>query len=402
MICDWKSSATSEDKGNVLRVKCASEPSAISEVDLVHNPSGCTSPNEKLYISSCAFLAISILQFFLVQISNDHMSIGRGECVLPDNQSDNQSAELVTLGDDIGSISGSCCVCRLGGLLGGEQCNRVVRQGSAYCGICDQGRCECSCAGCDPWSSSPGSDDDDDDDSDDEQQIEIYIKDRQYTCDDCNNMLIPPRPSVSLAYAFQVLSQAHHCYCNAKAMTIQEEAMQICGDHCNLTAQQCPDARDAKIKKWPAAARPSNGRMPEVLPVNNPPSIAMMKRGYEVFLSARGTNVLKFETIVEDWQVYKYMPNVEKLNAWWLCPNVLQLFQGVPWFCMCMLFKKGDFLESWSEARGHRLLNGHPGVYLTDSLDTASGYAIPHVLFGDDVFHQVMIEVRATPGSQVW
>ena len=27
---------------------------------------------------------------------------------------------------------------------------------------------------------------------------------------------------------------------------------------------------------------------------------------------------------------------------------------------------------------------------------------MPHVLFGDDVFHQVLIEVRAAPESQVW
>ena len=80
MIYDWKSSVTSEDKVSFLRAKCASEPSAISEteVDLVHNPSGCISPDERSHMSRCACLATSIVQFFPVQISNNRMSIGRG------------------------------------------------------------------------------------------------------------------------------------------------------------------------------------------------------------------------------------------------------------------------------------------------------------------------------------
>ena len=58
-------------------------------------------------------------------------------------------------------LSGSRCVCHLGEIFfGGGLCNRRSLPGSDFCGMCTRERCWCSCADCDPSTSSSGEDND--------------------------------------------------------------------------------------------------------------------------------------------------------------------------------------------------------------------------------------------------
>ena len=59
-------------------------------------------------------------------------------------------------------------------------------------------------------------------------------------------------------------------------------------------------------------------------------------------------------------------------------------------------------LESNNEALGHGMLHhsdkNHAGVYTTPSIKTAMGYAVPQIVFGDFIWHKVVIEVLVNNG----
>ena len=67
-------------------------------------------------------------------------------------------------------------------------------------------------------------------------------------------------------------------------------------------------------------------------------------------------------------------------------------FHGTWWYALWGILQSGVLLESNDLSRGHEF--SEPGVYVSPRIDTARWYARPQVVFGDGVFHRVIVEVR--------
>ena len=103
-------------------------------------------------------------------------------------------------------------------------------------------------------------------------------------------------------------------------------------------------------------------------------------RGLDDLLSLEGT----FEEEGELWRRYRC------LNAA-PTPEVGSevSYHGTWWYALRSVVTSGIMLESDDLERGHEI----EGVYCTPLISTARGYARPQVLFGDDIYHRVVLEL---------
>lgn len=91
------------------------------------------------------------------------------------------------------------------------------------------------------------------------------------------------------------------------------------------------------------------------------------------------------------WMVFRYTRNPvvhEGPHATWE-----QAFHGTWWYSVWSVLESGVLLESDDKDKGHDFWE--PGVYCTPNRSTARWYARPHNLFGDDVYHRIIFELRA-------
>ena len=88
--------------------------------------------------------------------------------------------------------------------------------------------------------------------------------------------------------------------------------------------------------------------------------------------------------------VYQYtrQPAVKSKSTWDVA------FHGTWWYSIWLILESGVLLESSDYGLGHDFLKNSPGVYCTPMTETARTYARPHVIFGDGVYHRVMLELR--------
>jgi hypothetical protein len=67
-------------------------------------------------------------------------------------------------------------------------------------------------------------------------------------------------------------------------------------------------------------------------------------------------------------------------------------YHGTWWYALWSILETGTILESKDEEAGHEFTM--PGVYCTPRPQTARQYARPQMVFGDSMYHRVMLEVR--------
>ena len=70
----------------------------------------------------------------------------------------------------------------------------------------------------------------------------------------------------------------------------------------------------------------------------------------------------------------------------------VRAWHGTWWYALWLILQSGFLLESSDLAAGHEFWIA--GVYCTPNPKTAAQYARPHQVFGDDMYHRVMLEVR--------
>eukprot|EP00812_Abedinium_dasypus_P000569 NODE_1066_length_1253_cov_1.241235.p1 GENE.NODE_1066_length_1253_cov_1.241235~~NODE_1066_length_1253_cov_1.241235.p1 ORF type:complete len:244 (-),score=25.36 NODE_1066_length_1253_cov_1.241235:255-986(-) len=67
-------------------------------------------------------------------------------------------------------------------------------------------------------------------------------------------------------------------------------------------------------------------------------------------------------------------------------------YHGTLWYGLWNILSSGLLLESCSEEKGHDFTVA--GVYSTPLLEKACYYALPQVLFNDNVYHQLVLELK--------
>ncbi|CAK0893498.1 unnamed protein product, partial [Prorocentrum cordatum] len=73
-------------------------------------------------------------------------------------------------------------------------------------------------------------------------------------------------------------------------------------------------------------------------------------------------------------------------------------YHGTWWYAAWLILETGVFLESNDLSLGHDFWE--PGVYCSPDLDTGLWYARPHILFGDGVYHRVILELKVDPARR--
>merc|ERR1712187_299892 len=95
------------------------------------------------------------------------------------------------------------------------------------------------------------------------------------------------------------------------------------------------------------------------------------------------------------WYRYRYVkdPVITSKDHWETA------FHGTWWYSLWSVLESGVFLESNNLDKGHDFWM--PGFYCTPHIETARWYARPHILFGDDVFHRLVFELRVDPAKRM-
>eukprot|EP00929_Paragymnodinium_shiwhaense_P094316 TRINITY_DN54814_c2_g1_i1.p1 TRINITY_DN54814_c2_g1~~TRINITY_DN54814_c2_g1_i1.p1 ORF type:complete len:617 (-),score=138.68 TRINITY_DN54814_c2_g1_i1:64-1914(-) len=154
----------------------------------------------------------------------------------------------------------------------------------------------------------------------------------------------------------------------------------------------CRD-RDSLVQEWREASKPRRHG-----------AIARQPRGckedfeglFLEWLQARGLeDALEPATPSKEptgWRVYKYKRETAVQSE----PDWEVAYHGTWWYSLWSLLASGGvFLESTNKELGHDFWE--PGVYCSPVFSTGKWYARPQVLFGDKVFHRLILELRVDP-----
>eukprot|EP00450_Noctiluca_scintillans_P022537 CAMPEP_0194533510 /NCGR_PEP_ID=MMETSP0253-20130528/71407_1 /TAXON_ID=2966 /ORGANISM="Noctiluca scintillans" /LENGTH=615 /DNA_ID=CAMNT_0039379071 /DNA_START=77 /DNA_END=1924 /DNA_ORIENTATION=- len=95
----------------------------------------------------------------------------------------------------------------------------------------------------------------------------------------------------------------------------------------------------------------------------------------------------------ENWNIYEFKHSVVRARDHWE-----KAFHGTRWYALWLILKSGVLLESNDQELGHDFWE--PGVYCSPVLETAKWYARPHIVFGDDVYHRALLELRVDPAQR--
>ena len=81
----------------------------------------------------------------------------------------------------------------------------------------------------------------------------------------------------------------------------------------------------------------------------------------------------------------------KKATSWWLVLLVFHPFQLVPMGFETHAFRLAFLESTWRQ--GHEFW--FPGAFVSPLLETANWYSRPHDVFGDEMFHRVIVEAPA-------
>eukprot|EP00971_Amphidinium_carterae_P346623 6488207-Amphidinium_carterae.1 len=87
------------------------------------------------------------------------------------------------------------------------------------------------------------------------------------------------------------------------------------------------------------------------------------------------------------WLIYDYNRRQEPIDPTWV-----QTFHGTWWYSLWSILESGVMLESNDAKLGHDFWM--PGTYVTPTLETATWYSRPHIVFNDGVYQRAVIELR--------
>jgi len=123
---------------------------------------------------------------------------------------------------------------------------------------------------------------------------------------------------------------------------------------------------------------------------------ATFRELFDEWLAARGLKDAVIFDREDDrgWWVYRYArdPPVESKDTW------KTAFHGTWWYAAWSILNTGIILESNDESLGHQFWE--PGVYCSPKFSTGASYARPQILFGDSVYHRIVLELRVDPERQ--
>ena len=133
------------------------------------------------------------------------------------------------------------------------------------------------------------------------------------------------------------------------------------------------------------------GKLP-LLPISQSMPAEDVTIPFEIWLRQRHlTSRLELEGVEDRWISYRFLP------AQW---NLLDggegsfpTYHGTTWYALGMVLNYGGVLASISEYFGHAMVEGFAGVYSTKTREQAAEYAKPHIVFGNGVFHRVVLEL---------
>lgn len=154
-------------------------------------------------------------------------------------------------------------------------------------------------------------------------------------------------------------------------------------------------ARDqgALSKLWWELSRPR--KRGKIAPVQRKQIYGESLSLLQQWMSARGVeDTLVQEPDQKNFQVYRFARNtLTPAQEGWD-----QAFHGTRWYALWLILTSGVMLASDNKEAGHDFWE--PGVYCTPVLETARWYGIPHILFNDDIYHRVVIELRVDPAKR--
>lgn len=151
----------------------------------------------------------------------------------------------------------------------------------------------------------------------------------------------------------------------------------------------CKESRENLVNQWREVSKPKRQG-----------AVAAKPRGakvdfpdlFEHWLEVRGLrDALERVDDERGWLVYRYkrLPVVEPSDSWEVA------YHGTWWYSIWSILESGVMLESNDMAAGHDFWE--PGVYVSPMLETARWYARPHQLFGDGVYHRVILDLLVDP-----
>jgi len=148
------------------------------------------------------------------------------------------------------------------------------------------------------------------------------------------------------------------------------------------------------VTSWRKAAKPKKGAaVPAPLPDSCDANFPVL---FEEWLALRGIfDAVEFDRQDDrGWRVYRYKrdPPVQSKATW------EQAFHGTWWYAVWSILESGIVSESNYKTLGHDY--SMPGVYCSPRFETAEGYARPQILFGDGVYHRIVLELRVDPVQQ--
>eukprot|EP00930_Biecheleria_cincta_P090908 TRINITY_DN8039_c0_g1_i1.p1 TRINITY_DN8039_c0_g1~~TRINITY_DN8039_c0_g1_i1.p1 ORF type:complete len:556 (+),score=74.28 TRINITY_DN8039_c0_g1_i1:2-1669(+) len=145
--------------------------------------------------------------------------------------------------------------------------------------------------------------------------------------------------------------------------------------------------------KWWESSRP---RKRGKIPPKPAGSTKDFQRLFQEWLRRRGlTGALKAESDQHGYSVFRLVRNklTPRQDQEWT-----QAFHGTRCYALWLIIASGVMLESNDKDAGHDFWQ--PGVYCTPLLSTARWYGRPHILFGDGVYHRVVLELRVDPSRR--
>lgn len=157
----------------------------------------------------------------------------------------------------------------------------------------------------------------------------------------------------------------------------------------NIDGEAFIHARDDRklVERWWDASRPrKRGAMPKV---SGSAAQFHYKENFAPWLAARGLSYkLEKEQEHQGFAVYRLVDNIltPEQEHW------EQAFHGTRWYGVWSILTAGYLLASDNKAAGHDFWA--PGVYCTPNLSTACEYAIPHIVFADNIYHRIVMELR--------
>lgn len=141
------------------------------------------------------------------------------------------------------------------------------------------------------------------------------------------------------------------------------------------------------VKKWRELSRPKGRPGNPAQNVDIPTSLHHLESWFQ---QRNLTNMLEFDFpgSVGGWLRFKYT-SAQALQAE---ADWQPALHGTWWYALWQILTTGMLLESTDESKGHEFQI--PGVYVTTDRPLAVSYARPQVLFSDDVYYKVMLELR--------